>query len=318
MPSPRSRPLPAQDCAIRREDLVAVDQFALFVSHQHPIGIAVQRDAELRAVFDNLRAEILRHRGAAAAVDVEAVGRHADRDDRGAEFPQHGRCDAIGRAMRAIDDDLQPAQPQATREARLGNFDIAAGGVVEARGAAQRYRGGQAMAHVARHQRLDLGLGVVAELEPVGTEQLDAVVLIGIVRGGDHHPEIGAQAAGQHGDRRRRQRPDQGYVHAGADEPCGECRLHHVAGQPRVLADHHAMAMAAVCEQESGRLAQPQRSLGGHRIGIRGAADAVGSEQMSRACHRLSALPAELACSLCCLGNGSACQKSSACQTIIA
>ena len=58
----------------QREDLVAVDQFALLVRHQHPIGVAVQRDAEMRSVLDHLRAEEIRHRGAAVAVDVEAIG----------------------------------------------------------------------------------------------------------------------------------------------------------------------------------------------------------------------------------------------------
>ena len=40
----------------QRQDLVAVDQFARLVRHQQPIGVAVERDAEMRAMLDHLRA----------------------------------------------------------------------------------------------------------------------------------------------------------------------------------------------------------------------------------------------------------------------
>jgi len=39
--------------------------------------------------------------------------------------------------------------------------------------------------------------------------------------------------------------------------------------------------MVAAGEQEPGRLAQAQRGLGGHRVGIGGAADAIGAEQFA-------------------------------------
>ena len=59
---------------------------------------------------------------------------------------------------------------------------------------------------------------LVGELVAVRPEQLDAVVVIGIVRGRDHHADIGAQRARQHGDRRRRDRPEQEHIHAGGAE----------------------------------------------------------------------------------------------------
>ena len=58
MPPPRSRPARLQDRAISGEDLVAVDQLALLVGHHQPVGVAVQRDAEIGAVLEHLCAEI--------------------------------------------------------------------------------------------------------------------------------------------------------------------------------------------------------------------------------------------------------------------
>ena len=56
---------------------------------------------------------------AAAVVDVEAVGLHAERDDVGAKLPQRLGRDMIGGAVGAIDDDLQPVEPQPLGKGRL-------------------------------------------------------------------------------------------------------------------------------------------------------------------------------------------------------
>ena len=66
--------------------------------------------------------------------------------------------------------------------------------------------------------RLDALLDLVGELVAVRPEQLDAVVEIRIVRGRDHHADVGAQRAGEHGDRGRRDRPEQEHVHAGGGQ----------------------------------------------------------------------------------------------------
>ena len=61
---------------------------------------------------------------------------------------------------------------------------------------------------------LDARLDLVGQLVAVGAEQLDAVVVIRVVRGRDHDADIGAQRARQHGDRRGRDRAKQEHVHA--------------------------------------------------------------------------------------------------------
>ena len=55
----------------------------------------------------------------------------------------------------------------------------------------------------ARHEGLDLVLDGVGQLEALAVEDLDAVVLRRIVRGGDDDATIAMQLAGEQGDRRR-------------------------------------------------------------------------------------------------------------------
>ena len=64
---------------------------------------------------------------------------------------------------------------------------------VDALGAAEALGIGQSHVDILVKHGLDAALDLVGELVAVRSEQLDAVVVIGIVRGRDHHADIGAQ-----------------------------------------------------------------------------------------------------------------------------
>ena len=128
------------------------------------------------------------------------------------------------------------------------------------------------------HQRFDSRLVLVGQLAAVGAEELDAVVLVQIVRGGDHHAHVGAQRTRQHGDGRRRQRAELEHVHADGGEAGDQRGFDHVAGEARILADHHAMAVIAAREDAARRHAGLHRDARRHRAGIGAAANAVRAE----------------------------------------
>ena len=100
---------------------------------------------------------------------------------------------------------------------------------VDALGAADRIRARQLQMDVLVHQLLDAVLEIVRQFEAIGAEQLDAVVLVGVVRGGNHHADVGAQRAGQHRHRRRRDRSEQEHVETRGREPRHQRVLDHVA-----------------------------------------------------------------------------------------
>jgi hypothetical protein len=78
--------------------------------------------------------------------------------------------------------------------------------------------------------------------------------------------------------------------------------------------------MVPAGEQQPGRLAQAQRRLGGHRVGVRRASDAVGSKKAPDTRHRLSTVLAKGTCCLRRRSNGSiaSIQADIASQTLIA
>ena len=227
---------------------------------------------------------------AAAEVDVAPVRLGVEHRDLGAELAQHLRRDLVGRAVGAVDDDAQPGERQLARERALGELDVAPDRVVGAEGLADRVRG---RPHVVDppggDEVLDLGLERVRELVALAREELDAVVLVGVVRGRDHDPGVGAQAARHEGDARRRQRPDEHDVDPHRADARGQRALEHVAREARVLADEHPVAARAVAEDVRAGAAEPQRRLRGHRLDVGPPAHPVGAEQRSR--HRAALLP---------------------------
>ena len=86
-------------------DVVAVNQFSIFVAEQNAVGVAIVRDADVRLMFGDVVAHLRRVHRAAILVDVRAVGAMAVDDHFRAEFVQHGRRGFVGRAVPAIHDD---------------------------------------------------------------------------------------------------------------------------------------------------------------------------------------------------------------------
>ena len=120
-----------------RKQLIAVDQLALFVDDDDPVGVAVERDADVGADLDDLGGERGRRGGADPGVDVEAVGFDADGEDFGAEFPERRRGNLVSGTVGAIDDDAEPGEGKIAGERPLGEFDVAILDAVDALGAAE-------------------------------------------------------------------------------------------------------------------------------------------------------------------------------------
>ena len=236
-----SRPSRGPAVGDQRHELVAVGDRAGLVDDQHPVGVAVEADAEVGAVGDTAAAAASGWVEPQSLLMLKPSGRDRDRDDLGAELPQHLGRGAVGGAVGAVDDDLEAVEALALGEGGLGELHVAAAGVVDAGGPADGARLGEGGRGL--EQRLDLLLDGVGELEAVGAEELDAVVLEGVVRGRDHHPEVGAHRARQHADRRRRHRADEEDVHADRGEAGDQRGLQHVARAAGVLADQHAVGV---------------------------------------------------------------------------
>ena len=130
----------------------------------------------------------------------------------------------VGKKLALVDD-----RPGVTRDRRegVGHLLGMQFRIVDTAGAADLGAGGERL-RLTQH-RLDGQLVLVRQLEAIGAEQLDAVVLIGVVAGRDHHADVCAQFAGQQGNRRSRHRPQQDHIHAHAGKTGNQGVFQHVA-----------------------------------------------------------------------------------------
>ena len=172
-----------------------------------------------------------------AGVDVDAVGLGADGHHFRAELVEHRRRDVVARAVRAVDDDLPALEVEVGGKGALAELDVPARRVLDATRLAEF--GGRHAGERHRHRRLDRVLGRVGKLGAGPGKELDAVVVVGIVRRADDDAGVEPQRPGEVGDARRGQRPAQQDIDAGRRQARLQRRLEQVAGDPRVLADEH-------------------------------------------------------------------------------
>ena len=118
-PGTASRGQPVGDQHVQQ--FVAVVEAPACVDDEQPVGVAVERDAEIGALVANPLAKAVGLGRADTGIDIEAVGGAADGDDLGAEFVEDARRDLVGGAVGGIDDDLQSFQRQVARNRLLQN-----------------------------------------------------------------------------------------------------------------------------------------------------------------------------------------------------
>ena len=133
---------------------VAVDDAAEFVDEDEAIGVAVEGDADVGAVFANEGRAVAGMEGSDAVVDVVAVGLTAGGNDLGTEFLKNGRGDAIGRTVGAVDDDTETLEIELALKIRLDERIVTPLGVIDAARPADMFGRKQGIEFVGMGQKV--------------------------------------------------------------------------------------------------------------------------------------------------------------------
>ena len=237
------------------------------------------RDAHVGAALGHQRAQGLQVRGAALHVDVGAAEVLVDDGDLGTKATQRLGAGHARRAVPHVERHLQALKVDALLGHGVnGVLDVQLARVVHGHGHAHLVAVRQLVSRraAAGHERLDLVLHGVGQLEALAVEDLDAVVLRRVVRRGDDDAAVAVQLARQKRDGRRRDDARQKRRATHGHDAGGNGRLQHVAGQARVLADEDGAAL----EGHRG-LAELEGHLAGQFL-VRDAANPVSAE---KTCH---------------------------------
>ena len=186
---PRIVPRPRDD----GQQLIAVHQPPVFVSHDDAVGITIEREAEIGPLFNHRPAHSLWGRRSPLQIYIITVRLHPQGHHFGTQLVENGRCNPIGGAVGTIDDDLHTVQPEPPGEATLDVFNIAAHRVIQPGRAAEVRGRGKLPLEPRCHARLDAAFDVIGKLETVGAEKFDPVILKRIMGGRYHDPQIRPQ-----------------------------------------------------------------------------------------------------------------------------
>src|SRR5262245_31879560 len=265
-----------------QHDRVTVDDSAGVIDEDGAVAVAVERHAHPAPVLPHRRGEPLRMRGSAIEVDVPAVGLVADDRDVVAQLAKQPRRHGGRRAVRRVDGHLEAAEAGGIgkREPRVCQVGVDDVGPVDRREAGSGYL----PAGVA-DDRLDLPLERLGELFTAAREDLDAVVLEGIVRCADDQPRVEAERAGDVRDGRRRDHASGRYRRALCVHAASELALDPVPRLARVAADDEpkiAISSPAGSHRPDECRAQAGHGLVIERVGAGLAADAISTEKAVR------------------------------------
>ena len=96
----------------------------MLVAQQHPIGIAIVRDADVSAQFTHLLPQELRVHRTAFLIDVCAIRLIAIDKHFGAQLTQDAWSRFVGGPVGAIDDYTQAFECKAARNRRFRKFNV--------------------------------------------------------------------------------------------------------------------------------------------------------------------------------------------------
>ena len=181
------QPARVQVAAREQQDSVAVDDSSLLVGEEDAVGVAVEGDADGSPVRDHLGGDDFGVQRAAAEIDVASVGAGVGDGDGAAEVGEELGRDRAGGSVGAIDDDVMVIERETGNGGEQEANVLGAVGFVDGRGDSgnPRLRIETWGTQLAEDFGFDGEFGGIGKLEAVGAEELDAVILPGIVGGGD-------------------------------------------------------------------------------------------------------------------------------------
>ncbi len=257
------------------QQVITIDDGAGVIDHQYPITITIEGDTQVRMLGQNGGLQRPHMRGTAVIVDVQPVRLSGKHDDFGTQFTEDARRYLIGRTMRAVDNDLQTGEIGPGRHAALAELDVAARCIIDSRHLTDLARLDDG--HWRIQQLFDHQLQFIGQLGTFAGEELDAVVIMRVVRSTDHDAGFSLERTRQISDGRRRHRAEQHHIGTRRGQARFECRFKHITGDPRVLADKH-LASTHLAESHAGRPAELEHEVRRDRVFTNATANAVGTK----------------------------------------
>ena len=215
--------------------MVAGDDIALFIYCQAAVSVSVIGEAHVQLIVHNEFLQVLDVGGSAVGVDVVAIGRIIHHEGLGAQ----GFEDTLGnlpcRAVGYVQTDLDSLEAVFAHADQVTDVTVPAVHIVHS--SADVTAAGDGDINLAVDEFLDFKNRFFVHLLAAAVEQLDAIVIIGIVGRGDHDTAVEIIHPGDVSNRRCGGHVHDICVRAAGHEAGAEGIFEHIAGTAGVLAD---------------------------------------------------------------------------------
>ena len=223
--------------AVDVHDMIARDHVALLIDAKAPIGVAVISESDIEALVHDELLQMLYMCGAAVCVDVIAIRLIVHNICLCSESVEYALRDRPCRAVRDVEADLDILETELGHRDEVSDVAVTSADVVYS--ASDLFAFCHRNFHLAVDVLLDLQKSFFVHLLAVVVDDLDAVVVVRIMRSRDHDAAVEIVDSGDVRYRRSRRN-----VHdVGVSTRCHEARaqrvLKHVAGSSCILSDDH-------------------------------------------------------------------------------
>ena len=232
--------------AVDVQDVVAGDDVALLIDTEAAVGIAVVGKADVKVIFDDELLQTLDVGGTGVVVDVQAVGLVVDDIGVRTQRVENALRDVPAGAVGAVQTDLDAAERVNAQADQVAHVAVAAADIVNR--TADVVAAGEGQLRPILIEDVQLAVDVILDEKQrffvhflaVTVDELDAVVIVGVVAGRDHDAAVEVVDTGNVGHAGRRGDVQQVGVRAAGGQAGDEAVLEHVGAAAGVLADDDA------------------------------------------------------------------------------
>ena len=225
------------------EDVIAVDDLPLLIHAEAAVGIAVKSKTDIEPLLLDELLQPFDVRGARIAVDVQPVRLRIDDIRRRPERFKDRPCDAPGGAVRAIETDLEILEGIQPQRDEVRDVTVSSRGVIDR--LADVIARCEGKFFLAVKVFLDQGNDALLKFFALSVEDLDAVVVKGVVARGDHDPAIEAVDPRDIRNGGRRRDVQHIGIRPRRGDPGNERIFKHIARAACILANDDARTLAA-------------------------------------------------------------------------
>ena len=226
--------------------MVAGDDITLFIHAEATVGIAIVGKTNIQTLFHHELLQALDVGGASIVVDVQSVGLCIDDVGISAQCIEHRLGDGPTGTVGAVQTHLDALEGVDAQTDEVAHVAVAAGHVVHGTADVLPVGEGQLRPVLVKDVELAVEVilhqqqGLFGHLLAVAVDELDAVIVVGVVAGGDHNATIKVIHTCNVGHGRSGSDVQQVGICAGSGQASDQTVFEHVRAAAGILADDDA------------------------------------------------------------------------------